>query len=164
MSAQWASILDKAGSSSGTLRGSRLSAVALLACAIYGCAPFREELPEILYSAELIEPADMRTCDELSHDMAAQEGLIVTTYVDPLLPNSSCSATLRTAGNGIEVDIDRAGQTLDITVHRHTRYGAVQPDAATEDLADALVRILKARYPKSDFKRVKVYSNPFFGP
>lgn len=142
----------------------RLIAVALLASSICGCAAFREEIPQILYSAELVEPADMQICDELARDMATQEGLTITTQANPLLPKSSCSATLRAAGNGIEVNINRAGQTLNVVVRRHTWFGAAQPDPATERLADALVEIVKARYPKSDLKRVKAHSNPIFGP
>jgi len=74
----------------------------------------------------------MQICDELSHDMATQEGLTVATQANPLLPKSSCSATLRAAGSGIEVNINRVGQTLDITIRRHTCYGTAQPDPATE--------------------------------
>jgi hypothetical protein len=76
----------------------RQIAVVFLASGVCGCAAFREEIPQILYRAQLVEPADMQICDELSHDMVAQEGLTVTTQANPLLPKSSCSATLRADG------------------------------------------------------------------
>jgi hypothetical protein len=60
-------------------------AIALFASSIYGCATFRGEVPEVFYRAALVEPAVAQICDELSRDIAVQEGLIDTTRADPVL-------------------------------------------------------------------------------
>jgi hypothetical protein len=145
-------------------RGNRLLSVSLISFGLLGCAAFREGIPQIFYQAELVEPANAAICNELSQAMAVQTGLSVISHSDPRQPGSSCSTTLHEASNDDEVDIDCHGQTLNLIVRHHTWIGARRPNDATNRLADALLKVVQMRYPKSEMKRVTVYSNPFFGP
>jgi hypothetical protein len=151
---------------SGRIRLAYVLIVAVAPCLMFGCAAFREEIPQLTYIVKLAEPGSATACDELAALFADHTALRIHPYKPPVLPAGEyCDITLVDAsGNDDEVSFSWYMQDIHLVVRHRGALGPRQPNDRTAQLAEELVKTTKARYADAEVKQIKVYSNPFFGP
>lgn len=133
---------------------------------LVGCAAFRHEIPQLAYIVKVSEQGSAAKCDELASLFENQAALRINPYKPPALPAGQyCDVTLfDTGGNRDDVSLLWDWQGIHILVRQRGRLGLVTPNNRTTQLADRLIAITRTRYANAEVTRIKVFSNPFFGP
>jgi hypothetical protein len=134
---------------------------------VLGCAAFRgNEIPQLGYIVKVTEQGSADECSKLASLFENQTVLRINPYNPPTLPAGEyCDVTLSdTGGNHDEVSLVWDWEGIHVVVRHHGGLGLTTPNDRTTQLAEQLIAITKTRYTNAQVSRVKVFSNPFFGP